>query len=129
MFVARVAGNFLGTGEIATLEYAVEYLGVRLIMILGHEKCGAVSAAINLMGIPGALGALVEEVAPAVLEARKMQGDLLNNAIDCNVRRVATELVRQSDLIEHRVKQGQVRIVSAVYTLATGDVEIKYTIG
>jgi carbonic anhydrase len=129
LFVTRVAGNILESGTLASLEYAVEHLGVRLLIVLGHEQCGAVGAALKASDAPGAIGTLLREIAPAVLEARAQPGDLLQNAVENNVRRAAAAIPVRSEMLARRVQAGEVRIVGAVYRLATGDVDIKTTIG
>ncbi len=129
LFVVRVAGNIVGTGTLASIEYAIEYLGVRLVVVLGHAKCGAVSAAIETSEGHGAFGFLVREIAPAVEEARLLPGALLENAVAVNVRRSVELLVSRSDSVARRIESGAVRIVGAVYSLATGDVSILHTVG
>jgi carbonic anhydrase len=129
LFVTRVAGNILGSGTLASLEYAVEHLGVRLILVLGHEKCGAVGAALKASDAPGAIGMLLREITPAVIEARSQPGDVFQNAVDNNVRRVATAVSVRSELLARKVRDGDIRIVGAVYRLGSGDIDIKTTIG
>jgi carbonic anhydrase len=130
LFVARVAGNIAGTGEIASIEYAIEFLGVKLIVVLGHQNCGAVNAALGTDHPPGLIEFLISEISPAVEEARKCTtGSLLDNAVAANVRRCAEMLVVRSECISKRVDSGNVRIVGAVYRLNTGDVDINHVIG
>lgn len=129
LFVTRVAGNVLGSGTLASIEYAVQHLGVRLLIVFGHEKCGAVAAALKASDAPGAIGMLLREIAPAVNEARTQPGDLLQNAVENNVRRVAEAVAVRSEMMARMVRDGEVRIVGAVYRIATGDVDIKATIG
>ena len=74
LFVVRVAGNVLGDFEQASLEYAVQNLGVRLVLVMGHEQCGAVKAAIGGTVIPGVLGHLINEIRPAVEQAQGQDG-------------------------------------------------------
>ena len=101
LFVAQVAGNIVGPGERASIEYAVEHLGVRLIMVLGHDQCDAVQAASENSAIHGPIGYLVRQIAPTIAHARTLSGNLLNNAKDTNIR----------------------------YSLKTGDTEIRHTGG
>src|SRR5450755_2618399 len=89
LFVVRVAGNFAEEDGIASFEYAVKFLGTPLLVVLGHENCGAVSAAIKTVKdgaeMPGHLPHLVEHIRPAVQAALPEPGDLLDNAIRENV--------------------------------------------
>ena len=89
LYVVRVAGTIVGNGELASMEYAVTHLGVRLLLVLGHENCGAVRAAVETADAPGTIGFLLREIAPAVEEARAVGVLLLDNAIIANVRRSA----------------------------------------
>lgn len=111
------------------MEYAVEHLGVRLVIVLGHEKCGAVKAATESSDAHGPIGFLLREITPAVEEARTLPGSLLDNAVSENVRRSAQLLVTRSESIARQVNSGQLRIVGAVYHLSTGDVAIYHTVG
>ena len=124
LFVVRVAGNILGTGGLASLEYAVQNLAVPLILVLGHEQCGAVRAATEMSSAEGPLGFLLSELAEPVAAARSLPPPLVDQAVRANVRRVAQLLPQRSALIGSAVAEGRVRVVGAVYRLATGDVDI-----
>jgi carbonic anhydrase len=122
LFVLRVAGNIADPFELGTIEYAVEHLHVPLIVILGHEKCGAVEAALGEQRPSGNLGKLIAEIhtgkeLPADKEAA------LAAAVKNNVRRQTHLLTQRSDPIKEHVARKEVRIVSGVYQLATGKVE------
>ncbi len=129
LFVVRVAGNIVGDGELASIEYAVEHLGVRLVVVLGHEQCGAVKAATENADLEGPIGYLVRQIAPAVERARSLPGVLLDNAVDENIRRSVHRLTEGSRSIAHRVDCGDVRILGARYALQSGDAEILLTLG
>jgi len=129
LFVVRVAGNTVGSGELASSEYAVEHLGVRLIMVLGHDQCGDVQAATENSDIHGPIGYLVREIAPAIALARTLQGNLLNNAIDANIRNSVNQLIEGSKALANRIADGDVRIIGVRYSLETDDAEILHTRG
>ena len=101
-------------------------LGVPLIVVLGHESCGAVSAAVDMVErdvtFPGVIGEMVQPIVPAVLSVRNQGGDLLDNAVRANARRVAGRLKTQSQVIGGASAAGKVKIVAARYGLAEGDV-------
>lgn len=124
LFVVRVAGNILGSGGLASLEYAVHYLSVRIIVVLGHEQCGAVRAATEMASAEGAMGYLLSELAEPVAVARHLPPPLVDQAVKANVRRVTRLLPARSETIARAVVEGQVRIVGAVYRLDSGDLDI-----
>ncbi|TMQ32759.1 MAG: carbonic anhydrase [Planctomycetota bacterium] len=122
LFVVRVAGNIADPFVLGSVEYAVEHLHVPLIVLLGHEKCGAVEAALGEEKPMGNLGKLVAEIdvgkdLPAGKEAA------LAAAIKNNVRHQTRLLTERSDVIKEHVATSKVRIVSGVYQLATGKVD------
>lgn len=126
LFVVRVAGNVSEPASLGSVEYAAEHLGVPLVVVLGHHKCGAVKATAEAKGKPeGNIGALVKEIQPAVAAARKHPGKegLVDDAVHANVALVAKELTSESPVMAHLVHEGKVRIVTAVYDLETGTVE------
>ena len=126
LFVVRVAGNFLSEDGLASLEYAVSSLGTPLILVLGHDACGAVSAAIKSITkgevLPGNLPSVVEALRPAVEEARGTP-DVLPTATKSNVRLTAEKLARASDIIATSLRQGRLEIRGGIYRLNTGQVD------
>jgi carbonic anhydrase len=128
LFVVRVAGNFVSTTGLASLEYAALYLGTRLFMVLGHQSCGAVSGAIATIRegkvLPGHLPELIESIAPSVGLAIDQPGDLLENTVRENVRLNAAALKAASPILSEMVSSGVLRIVGGVYSLETGRVEL-----
>lgn len=130
IFVIRVAGNVPDPVVLGSIEYAAEHLGSPLVMVLGHERCGAVTAAVDAKGKPeGNIGAIVKRILPAVKEARKQCKDaekdkLIECAGDINVARVAKSLTRESKVLAHLVKEGKVQIVTAKYDLDDGKVTL-----
>lgn len=129
LFVVRVAGNFVNDDGLASLEYAVKFLGVPLIMVLGHSSCGAVEAAIKVQKdgakLPGHLPGLVRDIMPAVKAAkREKPADLLAAAITENVRRGVRRLETAKPIVAGLVREGKVKVVGAQYDLATGKVSL-----
>lgn len=120
LFVIRTAGNLVDDYALGSLEYAVEHLGARLIVVLGHERCGAVKAAVGAANAPGHVGSIVKDIRPAVNAVSKYPGDVLVNAINENVYRVADKICKKAVLGD---KASSVRVVRAVYDLDSGKVE------
>jgi carbonic anhydrase len=129
IFVVRVAGHVAGDYEIASLEYAIQQLGVSLVLVMGHAKCGAVKSAMGSGVVHGPIGRLLHQIYPAVDQARKLEGDLLDHAIRLHVIASAQSLIERSVVMSEAVERGTLRVIGLVYDLATGDLEIRHTIG
>lgn len=126
IFVIRVAGNVAGMDEIASLEYGIEHLGVPLLVVMGHSKCGAVTAAVKGGGVDGSIAALLEKIAPAVNEARKStptEEELIPKATVENVWQGIETCLTQSKIIRERIEKGELRVVGAIYDIASGEVK------
>jgi len=129
LFVVRVAGNVMDEEGLASLEYAVQFLGVPLIMVLGHSGCGAVSAAIKTVTehatLPGHLPGLINQIKPAVETAqREKPRSLLDAAIVENVRHTMVQLTGARPLLSDFVARGAVKVAGGVYDIATGKVRM-----
>ena len=111
LFVVRDAGNTLNDHVLGSLEYAVEHLHVSLIVVIGHEKCGAVSAAVAGGKAAGHIASIVEAIRPAVQETRNQVGDKIDNAIRGNARRAVREL-------------RELKVFAGRYDLTSGRVEL-----
>jgi carbonic anhydrase len=123
IFDVRVAGNVATDSETASLEYAAEHLDVPLIVVLGHQKCGAVSATAEAReNPPGHLPTLVNLIRPAVQTARSQPGDTIANAVRINVENTVRQLRTSKPILEGFCAKGQLRVVGAVYALDTGRV-------
>jgi carbonic anhydrase len=132
IFVVRVAGHVVGDFEVASLEYAIEHLGVSLVIVMGHEHCGAVKAALGVQAgasIEGPIGKLLEAIQPAASEARGLEGDLLGQAIRSHVRRSVDAMFEHSACMRLAVDGGTLRVIGLVYDLASGDLDIQKTVG
>jgi carbonic anhydrase len=128
LFVARVAGNYLTTDFVATLEYAAAFLHTPLIMVLGHESCGAVGAAIDAVDkheqFPGHIQSLASALAPAVRAARNMPGERFENVVRMNVIRNVEKLKSKPPILSRLVEKKKIRVVGGVYRLKTGEVDL-----
>jgi carbonic anhydrase len=124
LFVIRVAGNIVDDAVLASLEYAVDHLGVKYIMVLGHERCGAVEAALKGGETHGHINSLVKPIQPAVDKAKKQPGDPLANAVRANVTMVVQQLKSSAPILEGLVKKGDLTVVGALYDLDNGVVSI-----
>ena len=123
LFVVRTAGEVVDDQALGSIEYAVEHLHVHLIVVLGHEKCGAVQAAVAGGEAPGHIGSVVQAIEPAVQKARGEPGDLLENAIDENVRLVVRKIENSGPILSHEVATGRLKVVGARYDLSPGTVD------
>ncbi len=108
----------------AVIEYAVEHLGVKYIMVLGHERCGAVEAAVKGGKAPGHIGSLIKAIQPAVDQARSQPGELLDNAVRANVTMVVRQVKSSAPILKERVEKGDLTVVGARYDLDDGVVAI-----
>ncbi len=129
LFVVRVAGNVADTDEIGSAEYGVDHLGTQVLMVLGHSKCGAVTAVATGAEVHGSIPALVDNIKPAVDKAKKnnpsAQGDaLVSSAITQNVWQSIEDLLKKSAMIRDRAKEGKVKIVGALYDIETGKITV-----
>ena len=128
LFVCRVAGNFANDDTVASLEYGVAVLNSPLILVLGHDSCGAVDATIKSLKdnttLPGHLPSLVNALAPAVKATRDEPGDLLANATRKNVIDVVARLKSATPILSAAAADGKIKIVGGIYRLDSGKVEM-----
>ncbi|MGB6036629.1 MAG: carbonic anhydrase [Cryomorphaceae bacterium] len=122
LFVIRVAGNIAKQKVIGSIEYAIKYLGSKLVVVMGHEKCGAVTASLGDEEPGGHIGAIIQKIT-AVYMARRMGGDPLENALKMNANIVTEELKDTKPYIYPAVRTADVMVVSAYYELSSGKVE------
>jgi carbonic anhydrase len=127
IFVVRVAGNISGGEQTGSIEYGVEHLETPLLVVLGHSQCGAVTAAATESEAPGDINLLIKHIKPAVACAQKHQPklhgkDLVPQAILCNVWMTMEDLLKNSEIVRERVKEGKLKVVGALYDLPTGKV-------
>jgi carbonic anhydrase len=122
LFVIRVAGNVINDEVLGSIEYAVEHLSTQLVIVLGHDRCGAVTAAVNGGNAPGHIKSLVEAIKPAVEKAKKESGDLLENTINDNISMVVQKLKSSKPILDHLVQHNHLKIIGARYDLDNGKV-------
>lgn len=130
IFVVRVAGNVLDSIIIGSMEYGVEHLGCPLIVVLGHEKCGAVIASMEDHANPdGNISEIIGAIKPSVIRARqetkgKSHEELVEKVVDYNIQLVAENITNYSPIIKRLVKEGKLKIVKAKYDLHDGKVTL-----
>lgn len=133
LFIIRNAGNTVDTVALGSIEYAVTQLNVPLVVVMGHERCGAVDAAVSVVEkqtvFPGSMGRMVEPIIPSVLQARMALGpkhthdELLDASVKRNVQRVVSRLRESEALLLEPLRAGKLMIVGARYDLDDGRVE------
>jgi carbonic anhydrase len=120
LFVVRVAGNVLDSIELGSIEYAVEHLGAKLIVVLGHEKCGAVKATVDGGDLPPNIKAIADKIQPAVVAAKAANSkDIYETATDGNIENMVS-VIKTDSIIQHI---GNVKVVGAKYHIDSGVVE------
>jgi carbonic anhydrase len=124
LFVIRVAGNILSEEILGTIEYAVEHMHVPLIVVLGHDKCGAITAAVEGVETRNHVQVLLEALRPAIAAAKAGSGDVISNAIDANVQQAVAALQNSEPVLSLAWTAGHVKIVGARYNLDTGEVKL-----
>jgi carbonic anhydrase len=128
LFVVRVAGNVADDEIVGSLEYAVEHLGVKLIMVLGHERCGAVRAALEntVAGghAEGQMGHLLHSLEPAIEAADVTRGNVWDVVINTNALLTAATLMHSPPILAEFVEHGELQVVAARYDLDTGLVKL-----
>jgi len=123
LFDIRVAGNVASDTELASIEYAASHLHTPVVVIMGHQKCGAVTAAAESGEAAGHLPSLLGLIRPAIERARSRPGDLIDNAVHINVENVVRQIRTSTPVLAPLVDRGALRVVGAVYSLDTGKVE------
>ena len=127
LFIVRNAGNTVDTAALGSVEYGVGVLGCPLVVVLGHESCGAVAAALEVVQrnatFPGVIGEMIQPIIPAVLAARGPSGEVtLDSAVVANAKRVAARLKSQSSVVQDLLRQGKLKVIAARYDLDDGQV-------
>lgn len=124
LFVIRLAGNILNDEAIGSIEYAVEHLGVKYVMVLGHERCGAVEATVKGGEAPGHIGSLIRAIQPAVDNVKGQPGDILENAVRTNISMIVHQLKSSAPILKENTEKGSLMVVGARYDLDDGSVAI-----
>ena len=132
LFVIRVAGEVAPPEVLGSIEYAVEHLGCRAIIVLGHERCGAVEAALAVpagTAPEGNLGQLIKDILPSIEKIDRKGPDALDVAVNANAKAVAQTIVSRSNLVGEMTYKGEVVVTPARYDLDTGKVDFMDPIG
>ena len=122
IFVVRVAGNISDDVVLGSVEYAVEHLGVPLVIVLGHKSCGAVSSAVSGGEIPVHINSLTNAIQPAIAIAKTQTGDLVDNTVRANVALVVQQFNASKPVLAELVHEGKVKIIGEYYDLDDGTV-------
>lgn len=123
IFDIRIAGNIATPEAIGSIEYAVKLLGTPLVMVLGHERCGAVTAAVQNEPLAGKMNTFVKAIKPAIAMTKGMSGDAVENAVIANVQ-YQIQLLKRSPVLIQRLQSGKLKIVGGRYDLDTGTVNL-----
>jgi carbonic anhydrase len=133
LFVIRVAGNIVAPSQVASVEFAAERFGTRLVVVLGHSQCGAITATIEELGRPASsqsrsLRSIVDRVRPSVeplfaTELAQRPDALVHAAVRANIRASANQLRHGSEVLEQLIQRAGLLVVGAEYSLETGEVE------
>lgn len=125
LFVIRVAGNIITPAELGSVEYAVEHLKTPLVVVLGHEGCGAVTAAVEGGEAPGSIAAIINKIRPAVNRARPMGlsgNELIEKSVDLNITNALMDIA-ESPIIKEGMHSKKVNIIGAKYDLDEGSLK------
>ena len=124
LFVIRLAGNIVDDTALGSIEYAADHLGTRLIVVLGHSKCGAVTATAQGGEAHGHIGRIVQLIIPALERAKGKPGDLADNAIRENALLVTAAIASSKPILSKMVEKGKIAVVPLYYDIDTGVVEL-----
>ena len=122
LFVVRTAGHVVDAVAMGSVEFAVAKLGARQILVMGHERCGAVQAALEGATVPGSIGAILADIKPAIGGPETATPEALDRAIAKQARAVAQQLRTASPVLTPMVKEGSLQIAAGVYDLDSGKV-------
>jgi carbonic anhydrase len=128
IFVVRVAGNVADTNEIGSIEYATEHLHTPLLVVMGHTKCGAVTAVVENTSLEGSIPALISHIKPALDKSQNAQAGLakdqfVEKVIKENVWDSVEDILKRSEIVRKLVASGKLKLVGGVYDIATGKID------
>lgn len=130
LFVVRVAGNVVDTDEIGSIEYGIGHLHTPILVVLGHTKCGAVTAVVNNASLSGSIPKLVDNISPAVAKAKQRvkthnheSHDIVDLSIEMNVWQSIEDLLKNSHEAVELVKERKLKILGAIYNIESGEVK------
>ena len=123
LFMCRIAGNVATAEEIGSLEFGTYVLGSKVLMVMGHERCGAVTAAIKGGEFPGQIGSLIDAIQPALKRANIKTNNQLEEAVKANVS-FQVQNLKKSPVISELIQKGNLKVVGSYYDLDTGLVSL-----
>jgi carbonic anhydrase len=123
LFVCRVAGNVATPEEIGSLEFGTAVLGAKVLLVMGHERCGAVEATLKGASVPGQIGSLLDAIRPSLAKAKGLAGDPLENACKANIT-YQMEQLKKSPVLTDLITAGKLKIVGGYYDLDLGTVSL-----
>jgi carbonic anhydrase len=123
LFVCRVAGNVATPEEIGSLEFGTAVLGAKVLIVMGHERCGAVDATLKGASVPGQIGSLLDAIRPSLAKAKGLAGDPLENACKANIA-YQIEQLKKSPVLTELIAAGKLKIVGGYYDLDLGTVSL-----
>jgi carbonic anhydrase len=124
LFVIRVAGNVVDDAVLGSIEYAIKEFGVVLVMVLGHERCGAVTAAAKHLAVSGHISMLIAAIEPALAQVQYSDPDSIDAAVIANVKLAVEQIKASEPVLSELVQQSQVKVVGARYDLDDGLVKV-----
>ncbi len=124
LFIIRLAGNIVDDMALGSIEYAADHLGTRLIAVLGHSKCGAVTATAQGGEAHGHIGSIAKAILPSIEKVKGKPGDLVDNATRENAKSVASVIASSKPMLEKMVQEGKIAVVALYYDIDTGLVEV-----
>ncbi len=124
LFVLRIAGNLINDQVLGSMEYAVSHLQARLVVVMGHSCCGAVTAVASGVRLEGHIATLTPPIDAALKAAREMEGDLVDNGSKVLTRNLCAKIARSEPIFRDLVRDGTVKVVPTYYDLRTGAVEL-----
>jgi carbonic anhydrase len=122
--VIRVAGNVVDDVVLGSIEYAVEELDMPLVMVLGHERCGAVTAAVKHIQSKDHINAFIAAIAPALTQVNEADGDMIDATVTANVRLSVEQINAAKPVLSELVKQKKLQVIGARYDLDDGLVKV-----
>ena len=123
LFVIRIAGNVIDDNVLGSIEYAVENLETSLIIVMGHENCGAIKSAVNKVKINNHIQSILDIIEPSVEQAREQTGDFIFNVTINNIKLMVEKIKSSLPVLSDHVKNGKLKIFGAYYSLNSGKVE------
>jgi carbonic anhydrase len=128
LLVVRTAGHVMDAAALGSIEFGVEELHIPLVLVLGHQQCGAVVASLEAVAhhaaVPGHVAAVVDGIRPALDQTRGWPGDAIDHAVRANTALTVEALQASEPILSHAVADGRIKVVGAYYDLRTGGVEL-----